>query len=107
MPAALNPVDPACLPAALAPSCAAALPSCHSPQWAHLLSVWHCTSHLLIPHPPPTHPPCSVPDAALAKQLGLNESLLQSLMELPGTRSMLDLKIRLVSLADLNTSLRK
>lgn len=48
-----------------------------------------------------------MPDAALAKQLGLNESLLQSLMELPGTRSMLDLKIRLVSLADLNTSLRK
>ncbi|KAI7839236.1 hypothetical protein COHA_006934 [Chlorella ohadii] len=43
----------------------------------------------------------------LAKQLGLNEGLLQSLMELPGTRSMLDLKIRLVSLADLNTSLRK
>ena len=58
------------------------------------------------PHPAPA-PLHSVPDAALAKQLGLNEALLQRLMELPGTRSMLDLKIRLVALADLNTSLRK
>lgn len=62
-----------------------------------------CASFALW-RPPPL---CSVPDAMLAKQLGLNEGLLQSLMELPGTRSMLDLKIRLVSLADLNTSLRK
>lgn len=48
-----------------------------------------------------------MPDAALAKQLGLNEALLQRLMELPGTHSMLDLKTRLVSLAEWNTSLRK
>ncbi|PSC69825.1 von Willebrand type A [Micractinium conductrix] len=48
-----------------------------------------------------------VPDAAMAKQLGLNEALLQTLMELPGTRDMLDLKTRLVALADWNKSLRK
>ena len=51
--------------------------------------------------------PCRVPDAALAKQLGLDGALLQALMELPGTRSMWDLKLRLVSLAEWNTSLRK
>lgn len=52
-------------------------------------------------------PACSVPDAALAKQLGLNEGLLQGLMELPGTKSMLDLKTRLVALAEWNSALRK
>jgi hypothetical protein len=48
-----------------------------------------------------------VPDGALARQLGLTEGLLQSLMELPGTHDMVDLKTRLVSLAEWNTSLRK
>jgi hypothetical protein len=65
--------------------------------------------HPTHPLPPPLQlpPACSIPDAALAKQLGLDEGLLQGLMELPGTRSMLDLKTRLVSLAEWNTSLRK
>ena len=69
-----------------------------------------CSPLIWPPSSPPRCPvatPRSVPDATLAKQLGLNEGLLQSLMELPGTRSMLDLKMRLVSLADMNTSLRK
>jgi hypothetical protein len=43
----------------------------------------------------------------MAKQLGLNEVLLQSLMDLPGTQDMADLKARLVSLAEWNNSLRK
>lgn len=43
----------------------------------------------------------------MAKQLGLSEGLLQSLMELPGTRDTADLKSRLLALADWNTSLRK
>ena len=68
------------------------------------------------PNPPPTPlsatpgavpPSCSVPDAALAKQLGLDAALLQALMELPGTRSVWDLKSRLASLAEWNASLRK
>ena len=43
----------------------------------------------------------------MARSLGLNESYLELLMELPGTTTMLDLKTRLVSLAQWNTSLRK
>lgn len=43
----------------------------------------------------------------MARQLGLSEGLLQSLMELPGTRDMADLKSRLLALAEWNTSLRK
>ena len=42
--------------------------------------------------PPPPPPPPAAP---------------QTLMELPGTRDMLDLKTRLVALADWNKSLRK
>ena len=67
----------------------------------------------LCHHPPSSPSPClpgvrcSIPDAAMAKQLGLNEGLLQSLMELPGTRDMSDLKSRLLALAEWNTSLRK
>ena len=76
------------------------MPPSSSPPPLH-----HTSSRL----PPPSQLPsaCSIPDAALAKQLGLDEGLLQGLMELPGTRSMLDLKTRLVNLAEWNTSLRK
>lgn len=55
----------------------------------------------------PLVPSRRVPDAALAKQLGLDEGLLQGLMELPGTKSMLDLKTRLVALSAWKESLRK
>lgn len=48
-----------------------------------------------------------VPTPAVAKALGLNETYLQSLMELPGTETMLDLKERLAALAQWNASLRK
>lgn len=57
--------------------------------------------------PPSLDVSCSIPDAAMAKQLGLSEGVLQSLMELPGTRDMADLKSRLLALAEWNTSLRK
>ena len=75
------------------------------PAHPHLCPAAH-------PVPRPALPACpvrlrSIPDAALAKQLGLNEALLQSVMQLPGTQNMVDLKTRLVSLADWNNSLRK
>lgn len=48
-----------------------------------------------------------LPDSTMARSLGLNESYLELLMGLPGTTTMLDLKTRLISLAQWNTSLRK
>jgi hypothetical protein len=43
----------------------------------------------------------------MAKQLGLTEAHLQSLMELPGTTTVSDLKSRLVALAEWNSALRR
>jgi hypothetical protein len=51
--------------------------------------------------------PCSIPDATMARQLGLNEVHLQELMNLPGTVTMLDLKSRLVALSQWNSSLQR
>jgi uncharacterized protein with von Willebrand factor type A (vWA) domain len=49
----------------------------------------------------------AVPDAAVAKQLGLTEDYLQALMELPGTSSIPELKSRLVALSQWQSSLRR
>ncbi|KAL4527328.1 hypothetical protein Ndes2526B_g08972 [Nannochloris sp. 'desiccata'] len=49
----------------------------------------------------------AVPDAAVAKQLGLTEDYLQALMELPGTSSITELKTRLVALSQWQSSLRR
>jgi len=49
----------------------------------------------------------AVPDAAVAKQLGLSEDYLQALMELPGTSSITELKSRLVALSQWQSSLRR
>lgn len=49
----------------------------------------------------------AVPDATMAKQLGLNEEYLQALMELPGTSSTRELKSRLVAMSQWNADLRR
>lgn len=49
----------------------------------------------------------AVPDATVAKQLGLNEEYLQALMELPGTATVSDLKTRLVALSQWQAALRR
>lgn len=61
----------------------------------------HCLTDVAYPGP------CSIPDATMARQLGLNEVHLQELMNLPGTVTMLDLKSRLVALSQWNTSLQR
>lgn len=48
-----------------------------------------------------------LPDAHIAKSLGLSEEALQSIMELPGTKSLSDVKMRLASLSQWNAALRK
>lgn len=49
----------------------------------------------------------AIPDATVAKQLGLSEEYLQTLMELPGTTTVYELKSRLVALSQWQTSLGK
>lgn len=49
----------------------------------------------------------AIPDTTMAKALGLNETHLQGLMELPGTCSMYELKMRLVALSEWNRSLKR
>ena len=49
----------------------------------------------------------SIPDTALAKQLGLSEEFLSTLMELPGTKSVADVRDRLLALSHWQGSLRK
>ena len=48
-----------------------------------------------------------VPDAVMAKQMGLDQELFDAIMDLPGTKDVRSLKSRLVSLAKWNTKLSK
>lgn len=49
----------------------------------------------------------TIPDVQMAKSLGLTEESLQAIMELPGTKTVSDVKTRLASLSQWNSSLRR
>lgn len=49
----------------------------------------------------------SIPDVALAKQLGVSEEFFNALMELPGTKSVSDMRDRLLALSHWQGSLKK